>query len=210
MRLEPERRDRWLEAAAEEFAARGYDQASLNAILERLGLSKGQFYYYFDDKADLFATVFDWTWERVIPRDFVSRLRRASGTEFWPYFQRLADESREVMRAMPWYVGLVRHLYHPPSEEAARRVVEEKMRVVRDLQLAFVRRGQEVGCIRGDLPDELLFAMIGGLVTARDRWFVDHWEELSREDRETLPGRLMGLFRRAFEPPPHSTEEPSR
>jgi hypothetical protein len=44
LKFDPERRDRLLEAAAEEFAARGYGAASLNKLIARLGLSKGQFY----------------------------------------------------------------------------------------------------------------------------------------------------------------------
>lgn len=210
MRLEAERRAEWLEAAAEEFAARGYDQASLNAILERLGMSKGQFYYYFDDKADLFGAVFDWTLQRVIPPDLVSTIDRLSRDEFWPYFERLAEESREVLRAIPWYMGLMRHFYHPPSEESARRVVDAGWKLGEALRVALVRRGQELGLVRTDLPDELLFVMINALTTARDHWFMDHWDELTQEQRDVLPGRLMGLFRRAFEPPPASGLERDR
>lgn len=202
MRLEAERRAEWLEAAAEEFAVRGYDQASLNAILERLGLSKGQFYYYFDDKADLFGAVFDWTFERVIPPDLVSKIGQLGSDDFWPYFERLAEESREVLRAMPWYMGLMRHMYHPPSEASARGVVDAAWKLGRELQVALVRRGQELGLVRTDFPDELLFVMITALTTARDQWFMDHWDDLSQEQRDELPSRLMSVFRRAFEPPP--------
>lgn len=210
MRLDAGRRDEWLEAAAAEFAVRGYDQASLNAILGRLGLSKGQFYYYFDDKADLFGGVFEWTFERVLPPDLNSRLKQLSAEQFWPYFEELTEQGRELLRAMPWYMGLMRHLYHPPSEESARRVVEEKMAMSRELQVTFVRRGQELGCIRRDLPDELLLVLISAFVSARDHWFLDHWEALSKEERDMLPGRLVALFRRAFEPPLAPSSERSQ
>lgn len=39
---------------ADEVLARGYEGASLNAILERSGVAKSSFYHYFDDKAGLF------------------------------------------------------------------------------------------------------------------------------------------------------------
>ena len=55
--LEPARRSAILDAAAEEFAARGFEAASYNRIIERAGTSKGAMYYYFEDKADLFTTV---------------------------------------------------------------------------------------------------------------------------------------------------------
>lgn len=57
--LEPERQKRLFETAAEEFAAHGFDGASLNRILEKSGMSKSSLYYYFDDKADLFVTLIE-------------------------------------------------------------------------------------------------------------------------------------------------------
>ena len=55
-KLPVEKQEQILEAAAKEFTAHGYDGASLNRILEEAGISKGAAYYYFDDKADLYAT----------------------------------------------------------------------------------------------------------------------------------------------------------
>ncbi|MEO7005768.1 MAG: TetR family transcriptional regulator [Terrimesophilobacter sp.] len=42
-------------AAAEEFAERGYDAASLRSIAHRAGVDPALVHYYFDDKADLFT-----------------------------------------------------------------------------------------------------------------------------------------------------------
>ncbi len=58
-KLAPEKRERIMEAAAKEFAAYGYEGASLNRILEQAEVSKGAAYYYFDDKADLFVSATD-------------------------------------------------------------------------------------------------------------------------------------------------------
>ena len=42
------------EKAINEFAAFGYDKASINRIVEKCKIAKGSFYQYFDDKKDLF------------------------------------------------------------------------------------------------------------------------------------------------------------
>ncbi len=42
-------------AAAEEFAERGYEAASLRAVARRAGVDAALVHHYFDDKADLFA-----------------------------------------------------------------------------------------------------------------------------------------------------------
>lgn len=44
-------------AAAEEFAARGFDGAKVDRIAERAGMSKGMLYYHFAGKAALYRTV---------------------------------------------------------------------------------------------------------------------------------------------------------
>jgi len=56
-RLPAEKKAAILEAAALEFGALGFADASINHILEVAGISKGAAYYYFDDKEDLFLTV---------------------------------------------------------------------------------------------------------------------------------------------------------
>lgn len=52
-----ETRARILEAAAECFAQRGYEAASVGDICERAGVSKGAFYHHFPSKQDLFMAL---------------------------------------------------------------------------------------------------------------------------------------------------------
>lgn len=44
-------------AALEEFADKGYEQASINTILVNAGMSKGQFYYHFKNKEALYLAL---------------------------------------------------------------------------------------------------------------------------------------------------------
>lgn len=46
--------EKLLDAALTEFAEHGYEQASINTILSRAGMSKGQFYYHFQNKEGLY------------------------------------------------------------------------------------------------------------------------------------------------------------
>lgn len=49
--------DALFEAALAEFTAVGYDQASINTILNKAGMSKGQFYYHFQNKEGLYLAL---------------------------------------------------------------------------------------------------------------------------------------------------------
>lgn len=51
--LPKEKRDRFLEAAKNEFSHADYNNASINKIIKEAGISRGSFYTYFDTKADL-------------------------------------------------------------------------------------------------------------------------------------------------------------
>ena len=44
-------------AALQEFSAGGYDKASINRILEKAGMSKGQFYHHFKNKQGLYLAL---------------------------------------------------------------------------------------------------------------------------------------------------------
>ena len=54
-----EHSDELFDAALEEFSARGYAAASLNTILKAAGMSKGQFYYYFKGKEELYFALIE-------------------------------------------------------------------------------------------------------------------------------------------------------
>lgn len=52
-----ERRERILEAALKEFAARGFEAASTNAIADAAGVAKGLVFHHFGNKEGLFVAV---------------------------------------------------------------------------------------------------------------------------------------------------------
>ncbi len=52
------------DVALEAFVSAGYEKASLNAILEAAGMSKGQFYYHFKNKEDLYLALIEILIER--------------------------------------------------------------------------------------------------------------------------------------------------
>lgn len=54
LHLPEEKRNRFLEAAWEEFTSVSYAEASINQIVRRAGVPRGSFYQYFTDKQDLF------------------------------------------------------------------------------------------------------------------------------------------------------------
>lgn len=54
-----EHSDALFETAVAEFCAQGYQQASINTILQKAGMSKGQFYYHFGNKEGLYLALIE-------------------------------------------------------------------------------------------------------------------------------------------------------
>jgi AcrR family transcriptional regulator len=196
-----EMRNRILEAAAVEFAARGFEGTSLNQLLDRLGMSKGSFYYYFDDKEDLFTTVVDHAWSTLLPVEKLE-LGALDASTFWPTLQSLMREARARIHANPWLVGFTRLMYDPPETVGVREVLAQKFDQARQWQAGLILRGQEVGAVRSDLPAELLQVLLVGADEAGDRWMVENWERFEEREVERLLEEVFAIFRRMLEPPP--------
>src|SRR5581483_11008832 len=73
-------REAILDAAAAVFTERGYRGATVDAILERAGLSKGAFYWHFESKDELMLAVLAERVERPIG-ELIEMLRSAPAEE---------------------------------------------------------------------------------------------------------------------------------
>ena len=205
--LDEESRNRVLETAAVEFAARGFEGTSLNQLLDRLGMSKGSFYYYFDDKEDLFTTVVDHAWSTLLPVEKLD-LGTLDTTTFWPALQSLLREARARIHANPWLVGFSRLIYNPPETVGVREALAHKFDEARRWQAGLILRGQEVGAVRSDLPAELLQVILVGADEAGDRWMVENWERFGEDEVERIVEEVFGIFRRMLELPPSGEASP--
>ena len=198
--LDPENRRHILETAAVEFAARGFEGASLNQLIDRLGMSKGSFYYYFDNKADLFTTVAHHAWTIVLPVEDLD-LGTLDEATFWPALHTLVRSSRARVHANPWVVGFTRLMYNPPADGEVSESLERQFNEARQWQGLVIRRGQEVGAVRNDLPADLLLALLVGADEAGDHWFVERWENIESDEIERLFEEVFGIYRRMLEDP---------
>ena len=56
-KLDPEKRDRIINSAIEEFSLYPYEKASTNNIVKNAGISKGLLFHYFESKQDLYDKI---------------------------------------------------------------------------------------------------------------------------------------------------------
>jgi len=73
-----------LDAAREAFTRRGFAEASMEEIAERVGVSRGPLYHYFESKQDLFAAVYEEV-EEALAAEIASEIgnRTAAESDAW-------------------------------------------------------------------------------------------------------------------------------
>ena len=76
------------DAALGEFSGHSFGEASLNEILKTAGINKGSFYYRFNDKKDLYLSVFS----RLADEKLELFLGMNTRTRTWTFSSRFAPE----------------------------------------------------------------------------------------------------------------------
>lgn len=71
-------RSAWVDAALEALAAGGPSAVRIEALAARLGVSKGGFYWHFDDRAALLDELLQ-RWEQRVLGDVVAEVERVAG-----------------------------------------------------------------------------------------------------------------------------------
>jgi AcrR family transcriptional regulator len=107
----PRQRERLLQAAAEEFALRGYRGASSDSISRRASMSKATFYEHFDDKEECILALRDeatqilyealWDAAQTASEDPTERMRSSIGV----VLQTLADHPELTQTVLVEIVG---------------------------------------------------------------------------------------------------------
>jgi AcrR family transcriptional regulator len=197
-KLPLEKRERLMEAAAREFAAYGFDDASVNRILDTVQMSKGAAYYHFADKVDLFFTVIQYCIERLQVFDLELDPATLTAETFWPSFAALHRQPLLRSFEQPWLFAAVRAAEHLPPAALQREPLASFARQVRTWIMGIVQRGQELGVIRADMPEHLIFAWLQALDDASDHWLLAHWSTLDREAIAHISDQTVDGMRRAL------------
>jgi AcrR family transcriptional regulator len=199
-KLPEAKRTHLLDIAAQEFAEHGFADASINRILERAGMSKGAAYYYFEDKLDLFLAVVHYASERLRLIDQSVDPASLDAATFWPTVAALHREPLLRSYEQPWLFGVLKATGRLPAETREREPVATLAREITGYVMAFLKRGQALGVVRPDLPDDLLFGWLEALDRGSDDWLLAHWSELDRDAVARISDQTVEAMRRATAP----------
>lgn len=205
-RLTATKRLRILEAAARQFAAHGFEDASLNQILQDASISKGAAYYYFDDKADLFATTVA-TYAAELLTITEVPLSEMTVDNFWSLLASGYESQVSHFADRPWAFGAIKAAWRAPAgtvedHPALQKLVDE----IHNRLGAILRQGQALGVIRSDLPLDLLTGLFIAIDDASDRWLLANWANMETDSLQETVRRVLQGLARFMAPPPQESE----
>ncbi len=171
-RLPLENRTKLLDCAAQEFAQYGFEDTSVNRILEQAQMSKGAAYSYFEDKVDLFCTTVHYAVDRLRLIDTQYDVKTLMAETLWPPEASLRRLLLLCSFEQPWLFGAVKAAGRLSQEALQVKPLASIAQQMVAYAMALVRRGQELGFLRSDLPDDLLFDVLAALDQSSDTWLL--------------------------------------
>lgn len=189
---------RILDAAKQEFSTHGYLDASYNKIIQKIGISKGSMYYYFENKEDLFITCFLHETHVTGSFDFTN----ASFTlvddkqAYWDSMKTLASRQWNDFSQHPLLMSLMRHMVSLGSDHPIFRKLNaecEGLSEYGDL-IEILEHGVDIGAIRDDVPLKVLIRMS----TEYEVWLMRELQE-DRLDGQQVIEKFFEMFRQLFE-----------
>lgn len=163
------------DAALGEFSGHSFGEASLNEILKTAGINKGSFYYRFNDKKDLYLSVFSRLADEKLEL-FLKYEHENADVDFFESIRTRALIGTRFARKDPRYGALGRKFL---TEDPGFRdsVHAEFGGMSENFLIRMVGDAQKIGQIRADISAEVLATVFSILLERIDRMITPEMDD---------------------------------
>jgi AcrR family transcriptional regulator len=176
-----------LDGAAQTFAERGFESATMDEIAERVGLSKGALYYRFANKQDLFLALLDQRCQMYV-EELTATVAHGPSPVTDP--AEAAMRFVRMLRDDAWPRLFIEFVSYANRDPRHRRRLRRRMADLRAAITAGIERATEAAQVPLPLAPERL-AM--GVVALSTGWAVEHLAD-PRGMPDELYGELLELM----------------
>ncbi|MCK9793798.1 TetR/AcrR family transcriptional regulator [Isoptericola sp. 4D.3] len=182
--------DRVTAAALDLFATQGYATTSVQQIVEAAGVTKGAMYHYFQSKDDLLFAVYDRM--LALQKSHLDEIVAAGGPAEEVVRAVCVDVVETSIDFLPEGTVFFRSM-HMLTEPRLKEVTRRR-REYHDEFAALLRRGQDEGVFRADVPRSVLVAHFFSDVHYLSHWYSPQGPETKTE----VAQQLTDLFLRSI------------
>ena len=162
-------------AALGEFSGRSFGESSLNDILKIAGINKGSFYYRFNDKKDLYLTVFSRLADEKLEL-FLQYDHENADADFFESIRTRALIGTRFARKDPRY-GALGHKFLAEDPGFRDSVHAEFGGMSENFLIRMVGDAQKKGQIRADISAEALAKVFSILLERIDRMITPEMDD---------------------------------
>ncbi|WP_371809524.1 TetR/AcrR family transcriptional regulator [Halobacillus sp. Marseille-Q1614] len=169
-----------MDAAFREFAEKGYDQASTNAIVKDAGIGKGMLFYYFKNKKALYEYLMEYSLD-VITREYFQRI----DTTEKDFIERFKQASQIKMETYLEHPALFRFTgtFLVLHEDDLPEKLKERVEKVQKKGYSIIYDNIDYSLFRQDIDVEKAFNLI--------RWSIDGYQN---ELKQRLQGQNLATM----------------
>jgi AcrR family transcriptional regulator len=151
-----ERKDQIMNAAEEVFTKKGFDEARMDDIAEKTGLSKGTLYLYFKSKEDLVIAILDRIFMGAFKQLITREVVEASATEaIWRFTEEAIRDYLKMLRMMPIAYEFLALAFR---NKIVQRALKQYFDVYMDALIPLIQRGIDSGEFRQVDAEEVAIA----------------------------------------------------
>jgi AcrR family transcriptional regulator len=157
-----------LDAALRLFSERGFHGATVKAIAQEAGVTKGAFYHHFESKEDVLRQIHaEYAGQMALDaRDVAEQTEDPPGVQLRTLIERAVIALGSHREHVAVYYQENRFLSER-SYTSIRRLHEEQSNIVLDI----ITRGKAAGEIRSDIEPKILLVSISGITAWIYQWY---------------------------------------
>ena len=189
---------RILDVSKEEFGAHGYEGASYNKIIQKIGISKGSMYYYFENKEDLFITCFldEARLAGMLSFEMNKLSEVVDHDVYWDSIKMISSQQWNDVLHHPLFMSLMRQLVSLGSDHPIFRKLNAECEGLSEYGelMSLLEHGVQIGAIRDDVPLNVLIRMN----TEYEVWLLQEIQE-ERLNEQQVVDKFFEMFKQLFE-----------
>jgi AcrR family transcriptional regulator len=153
-----ERRKEIMYTSAQFFLNQGYEETSINMIVEHLGIAKGTFYHYFKSKEEILGAILEEYLER-----FAQQIRLLASDKNVNSSKKLEFVLKSVLKSDDEPKHLTAHVEDNKSAKLHQMMEDKFYEKFKPIFLSILQQGIEEGIFKSSYPEELTEVLLIGV-----------------------------------------------